>query len=136
MYARLARVPRLLVLLALAVVVASLLAPAPAVAGGPLTIFSLNCAQVIPGAGMYAGDFSCTGYVAGGTGSYTYTWTTRSYNYQRNIYIWTQSDTADSSSVYGACDWEARYRVTLHATDSSGMTVSKNYDYLYCTLDW
>lgn len=85
------------------------------VAAATLTITSLSCETLVSG-------FRCDGWVSGGTGSYTYTWTPTG----------TISNYADHSSVLIKCPPGVWVRVTFTVRDSSGATAAKTISQ-YCS---
>lgn len=119
----LARVFVRLLAVLLFVLAASTARPAHA---STLLFYGVVCEQY--GTDLSYALYTCTAYVSGGTGSYTYTWNIR--NTWGFDYTFTGRD-----SFNGSCrDRETRYhRVTV--TDSSGATVSGNATIFYCHAD-
>ena len=106
---------RSLTVAALAVVGLGINSPLPAYAS-TLTVTSLGC-EPRPAA------IICEGYVSGGTGGNTYSWTP---------YSGHQSNFADHSSTTIYCQVGFWYSVTLTVTDSSSATASKTIN-AYCS---
>jgi len=87
----------------------------PAVAA-TLTVTALSCEAVRI-------SFLCDGYVSGGTGSYTYTW---------SIPTKSRYDYPDHSTIIAYCSIGTWVGVTFSVRDSSGTTASKSTS-VYCS---
>jgi hypothetical protein len=80
-----------------------------------LTVTSLAC-------NVYHGGFTCTAYVSGGTGVYSYTW---------NQTAKFRTDGADGSYIAVSCTVGTSRRVSFFVTDSAGATASAT-TIVYC----
>lgn len=95
--------------------------PPPAAAqhrflSSPLSVSALSCEAVRI-------SFLCDGYVSGGTGGNTYTW---------SIPTKSRSDYADHSTIIAYCVIGTWVGVTFSVRDSSGATASRTTS-VYCS---
>jgi len=93
-----------------------------AAAPKPLSVF-VGCAQ--HGIDYNQGSFSCSAYVSGGTGSYSYNWSPV-----------LNADIGQNGGDYvlGSCTLGRTARVNLVVTDSSGASVA-SVGRFYCSSD-
>lgn len=113
-------VRRLLVLGAVLALVGTGVPPTSAAQGrflsGPLSVSALSCEAVRI-------SVVCDGYVSGGTGGYTYSW---------SIPAKSRYDYADHSTIIAYCSIGTWVGVTFSVRDSSGATASRTTS-VYCS---